>query len=61
MGCMGLFKEPIGQWHFASSQVGVIRISKWIYIYVDDEAIMDQFQSRLGYLIQLYILSDTVY
>jgi len=61
MGCMGLFKEPIGQWHFASSQVGVIRLGNWIYIYVDDEAIMDQFQSRLGNSIQFYILSDRVF
>ena len=47
--------------HFASSQVGVIRFGNWIYIYVDDEAIMDQFQSRLGNSIQFYILSERVF
>lgn len=46
---------------FESSQVGPIRICALIWMMnMDDEAVMDQFQNRLGYLIQLYIY-DTGY
>ena len=42
--------------HFASLQVGLFRISNWIYMDdLDGEAMMDQFQSRLVVVANLYL------